>query len=91
MRKRNYFIHSCKKTIDKTPRNDLLVILGDFNAKIGKEKAYNKVAGQHTLHDNTNNNGEFLCNFAIENNLIVVCIQFPHKSIIQVRGALQTI
>jgi hypothetical protein len=64
-----------QKSTDKTPRNDLLVIFGDFDVKIGKEKAYNKVVGQHTLHDNTNNNnnnnnnGEFLCNFAIENNL----------------------
>jgi hypothetical protein len=31
------------------------------------------------LHDNTNNNDEFLCNFAIENNLIVASTQFPHK------------
>jgi endonuclease/exonuclease/phosphatase family metal-dependent hydrolase len=80
-KKKNYFIHSCKKITDKTPRNDLLVILGDFNTRIGKEKAYNKVAGEHTLHDNTNNNGEFLCNFAIQNNLIVASTQFSHKRI----------
>jgi len=29
---------------DKTPRNDALILLGDFNAKIGKEHK-KKVAG----------------------------------------------
>jgi hypothetical protein len=30
------------------------MILGDLNAKIGKEKAHGKVTGKHTLHDVSN-------------------------------------
>ena len=43
---------------DKTPRNDALILLGDFNAKIGKEYSSKRVAGRHILHDITSENGE---------------------------------
>jgi endonuclease/exonuclease/phosphatase family metal-dependent hydrolase len=56
------------------------MILGDLNAKIGKEKAYENVTGKHTLHV-SNHNGEMVCNFAIENNMRVMSTQFQHKTI----------
>jgi hypothetical protein len=34
---------------DKTPRNDALIHLGDFNAKIGKERSNKRAASRHTL------------------------------------------
>jgi len=43
---------------DKTPRNYAPILLGDFNAKIGKEYSNRRVAGRHTLHDITSENGE---------------------------------
>jgi len=52
------------------------MILGDLNAKIGKEKAYESVTGKNILHDISNQNGEMVCNFAIENNLTVMSTQF---------------
>jgi hypothetical protein len=58
-----------------------VLILGDLNAKIGKEKAYENVTGKHTLHQLSNQNGELVCNFAIENNLTVMSTQFQHKRI----------
>jgi exonuclease III len=82
------FYTQYQKSTDKAPRKDILVILRDFNSKISKEKAYNKVCRQHTLHDNTNNNGEFLCNFAIENNLIVAIPNFRIKGFVEVSGSL---
>ena len=57
------------------------LILGDLNAKIGKEKAYENVTGKHTLHEVSNQNGELVCNFAIENNMTVMSTQFQHKTI----------
>jgi len=58
-----------------------MMILGDLNAKIGKEKAYENVTGKHTLHEISNQNGELVCNFATENNLTVMSTQFQHKRI----------
>jgi hypothetical protein len=39
-----------QRTFERVPRHDVL-ILGDLNAKIGKEKAYEYVTGKHTLHE----------------------------------------
>ena len=57
------------------------MILGDLNAKIGKEKAYENVTGKHMLHEVSNQNGELVCNFAVENNMTVMSTQFQHKTI----------
>jgi hypothetical protein len=57
------------------------MILGDLNTKIGKEKAYESVAGKNTLHNISNQNGEMVCNFTIENNITVMSTQFQHKTI----------
>jgi endonuclease/exonuclease/phosphatase family metal-dependent hydrolase len=45
---------------DNTPKNDALILLGDFNAKIGNEHSNKRVAGRHTLPDITSENGEKL-------------------------------
>jgi len=55
--------------------------LGDFNAKIGKEPANQLVAGQHTIHDETSENGLILCQFAEANKLIISSTSFEHKNI----------
>jgi hypothetical protein len=57
------------------------LILGDLNAKIGKEKACENVAGKHTLHEVSNQNGELVCRFAVENNMTVMSTLFQHKTI----------
>jgi len=45
------------------------MVLGDANAKLGKEDVYNEVRGKHTLHQLPNRNGEMLIEFALGNNL----------------------
>ena len=57
------------------------MVLGDLNAKIGKDKAYENVTGKHTLHEVSNQNGELICNFAMENNMTVMSTQFQRKTI----------
>jgi hypothetical protein len=66
---------------DKTPRNDALILLGDFNAKIGKERSNKRVAGRHTLHI-TFVNGEKLVQLAIAHNLEISSTKFQqHRRI----------
>ena len=36
---------------NKIPKHDIIIILGDLNAKIGKEDIYQNVAGKHTLRE----------------------------------------
>jgi hypothetical protein len=46
--------------------------MGDLNAKIGKEDIYRHVVDKHTLHEITNSNGEWVCEYAIANNMKIV-------------------
>jgi len=66
--------------VDKIPKRDLISILGDVNAKLRKEPAYQNITGKHTLHEDTNRNGELLCDFAAANK-IVMSTKFQHKQI----------
>jgi hypothetical protein len=65
------FYDDQQKVYDRVPKHDIVMIL-DLNAKIGEEKAYERVTGKYTLPDASNQNGEMVCNFAIENNMTVM-------------------
>jgi len=39
------------------------------------------VTGQHILHEETNRNGELLCEFAYANSMVVMSTNFQHKRI----------
>jgi hypothetical protein len=41
------------------------IILGDFNAKVGKEIYLHPACGGHSLHNETNDNGKQMVNFAL--------------------------
>jgi len=75
------FYDDLQKTYKRAPKHDIVMILEDLNVKTGKEKAYESVMGKNTLHDVSNQNGEMVRNFAIENNLRVMSTQFQHKTI----------
>ena len=75
------FYEDLQYVINSIPQSDTIIILGDFNAKLGKEIVYSSVTGQFTLHEETSGNGELLCQFAIGNNLTIMSTQFQHKQI----------
>jgi hypothetical protein len=45
---------------NKVQNYDITIIMGNFNAKIGKEKYLAKVEGKYTIHSETNENGNLL-------------------------------
>ena len=61
------FYEDLNRCCDQIPKHDAPLMLGDFNAKIGKEQANQSVAGQHTIHEETSENGLILCQFAEAN------------------------
>ena len=75
------FYDNLQYLVDRTPKSGTIIILGDVNAQLGKERLYKEVNGQHTLHEETNRNGELLCEFAYVNNMIVMSTNFQHKRI----------
>jgi len=52
-----------------------------MNDKLGKEKAFSQVVGRHTLHNISNENGEMVANYAINNDMFLISTNFGHKNI----------
>ncbi|KAJ4430976.1 hypothetical protein ANN_19569 [Periplaneta americana] len=57
------------------------ILLGDFNAKVGREDNFRPTIGKESLHAISSDNGVRLVNFATSKNLIVKSTTFPHKDI----------
>lgn len=75
------FYEELQKACYSVPRYDELIVLGDFNAKVGREDTYAGVIGKQSPHDITNGNGEMMCYFAAANDLFITGTKFPHKDI----------
>jgi hypothetical protein len=71
---------------DKFPKYHMKILLGDFNAKIGREDIFKPTIGNESLHEISNDNRVRLVNFATSKNLIVKSMMFPHHNIL---GRLQ--
>ena len=72
------FYNKLEEEVEKVPREDTLIVLGDFNAQIGKEEYLKQVVGKHTVHEDTNDNGLRMCNMAERTNMIVSSTRFKH-------------
>lgn len=67
--------------VGKAPENDIKLVLGDFNAQVGREDEYTSITGKYSLHHITNDNGAKLIQFAASNNMRIRSTVFPHKDI----------
>jgi exonuclease III len=52
------------RTCEIAPKYDIFILVGDFNARIGKEDFMKGIAGRYSLHEETNENGSMLGRFA---------------------------
>ena len=57
------------------------ILLGDFNAKVGRENIFQPTIGTESVHPENNDNGIRLVNFATSKNLIVKSTKFPRRNI----------
>jgi hypothetical protein len=57
------------------------ILLGDFNAKVGREDIFKPTIGNESLHEITNDNGVRVQSFATSKNLTVKSTMFPHRNI----------
>ena len=57
------------------------MLLGDFNAKVGRENIFKPTIGQESLHQDRNDNGVRIVKFATSKNLVVKSTMFPHRNI----------
>ncbi|KAK4876496.1 hypothetical protein RN001_009002 [Aquatica leii] len=75
------FYEQLEQIFGSLPQQDMKIILGDLNAKIGKEETLRPHIGKHSLHDQSNDNGLRIADFAAANNLCVKSTMFEHKDI----------
>ena len=57
------------------------LVLGDINAKVWRENIFKPTVGNESLHQDSNDNGVRIVNFATSNNVVVNSTMFPHRSI----------
>jgi hypothetical protein len=57
------------------------ILLGDFNAKAGREDTFKQTIGNKSLHQDSNDNGVRVRNFATSKNLVVKSMIFLHRNI----------
>ena len=66
-------------TINSVPKHNMVLVIGDFNAHLGTDKA------KYTYHKNTNTNGLHLNELAEETNMIITNTTFQKR-----KGKLST-
>jgi endonuclease/exonuclease/phosphatase family metal-dependent hydrolase len=64
-----------------TYEKSMKILMGDFNAKVGRENIFKPIIGNESLHGASNDNGVRVVNFATSTNLTVKSKTFPHCDI----------
>ena len=70
---KNYY-HQLTAATKSVPAHNVLIVAGDFNARIGLDNA------KFAYHTSTNRNGEFLHEYAQENDLVITNTTFKKKT-----------
>jgi exonuclease III len=73
------FYQKVEEVYDSCPSNDIKIVLGDWNAKVGWEEIYQGLIYKYRMHLNTNKDGQRLADFAAAKIMVVSSTCFPHK------------
>ena len=83
------FYEQIQATMDKIPKRDLQILMGDLNANVGSDNTDKEVImGRHGVGEQ-NENGELFSEFSMFNDLVIGATLFPHKHIQKRHGNLQ--
>jgi hypothetical protein len=74
------FYEELEQVFNQIPRYHTKILLGNFNAEIGREDIFKPIIGNESLRKASNDNGVRVVNFATSKNLIVKST-FPHRDI----------
>jgi len=69
-----------EKVFDHFPKYHMKMLLEDFNANVERKNIFKPTIGQESLHQDSNDNGVRLVNFATSKNLFVKSTMFPHRN-----------
>jgi hypothetical protein len=74
------FYEELEQVFDHFPKYHMKILLGDFNAKLWREDIFKPTIGNESLHEDSNDNGVRVVNFATSRYL-VKSTMFPHRNI----------
>ena len=72
------FYEESEQVFDHFPKYHMKILLGDFNAKVGRENVFKPTIGNESLHQHSNDNGVRIVTFATSRNLVMKSTMFPH-------------
>jgi exonuclease III len=75
------FYEELERIFDKFPKYRTKILLGGFNAKVGREDIFKPTIRNESLHEISNDNGVRAVHFATFKNLIVESTMFLHSNI----------
>jgi hypothetical protein len=65
------------------PQCHMKILLGDFNAKVGRENFFKPTIGNKILHQDSKENGVRIINIATSENLVVKSTMCPHRNLLK--------
>jgi hypothetical protein len=76
------FYEALEECYSNLPGHDMKIVIGDLNAKVGREKAlFGDSIGVDSLHATSNENGIRLGSFAVATQMVIGGTIFKHKDI----------
>jgi hypothetical protein len=78
---KDIFYEELERVFDKSLKYHMKILLGDFNAEVGKEDIFKPTIGNKSLHEINNNSVIRLVNFVTSKNLRVKSMMFRHHNI----------
>jgi hypothetical protein len=82
------FYEELGRVFDQFPRYDMKILLGDFNAKVGRDDIFKPTIENESSYKISNDNGVRVVNFATSKNLVVKSAIFPIAVSINTPGPL---
>ena len=61
---KDMFYEELQQVLDNFPKCHMKILLGDFNAKVGRENIFKPAVGNESRHQNSNDNDVRIVNFA---------------------------
>jgi hypothetical protein len=86
---KNIFHEEMQRLFDKFAKYHMKILLGDFNAKVGREDIFKPTIRNQSLPEISNDNGVGLINSPTSKNLRVKSSMFPYRNIYKYTWASQ--
>lgn len=79
---KDQFYEQLQAVYENTPKHDIIVSMGDWNAKVGRQMpGEGGIVGTHALVAERNDNGERFVASCTANNMAIVTTQFKQKEV----------